>query len=191
MPTNVNRIGLKRIVAVTIVLIGISLMARPLYHLSRRLYIAVKSEHIWADTLLAKTTILHNGAPTVWLRIEKAGVDSLILSGANNTNLSKFPSCHSDYATPGNDRLSVILGHRDTHFSQLYKVNEGATINLQTRHGEWKNYRVINTQIIDKDLVPNLMNCRQDDNKLALMTCYPFNYIGPAPKRFIVWADPV
>jgi len=27
--------------------------------------------------------------------------------------------------------------------------------------------------------------------RLTLITCYPFNYVGPAPKRLVVVAEPV
>lgn len=57
-----------------------------------------------------------------------------------------------------------------------------------TLHGSYL-YRVDSTQVVDtkdlKVLAPTV------DNILTLVTCYPFYFVGPAPKRFIVRAHRV
>ena len=79
----------------------------------------------------------------------------------------------------------AIAGHRDTFFRPLKDIKPGDTIRLTTPDGTTE-YRVTDTRIVAPEDTSVL-----DDNKdgmMTLVTCYPFYYIGPAPKRFIVEA---
>ncbi len=58
-------------------------------------------------------------------------------------------------------------------------------ITLQTVSGLYR-YRVDFTRVVDPGKMRVLDN--SDDAILTLVTCYPFSYLGPAPKRFIVRA---
>jgi sortase A len=78
----------------------------------------------------------------------------------------------------------AIAGHRDTFFRPLKDIQVSDTIRFTTPDGTTE-YRVVSTKIVGPDDTSVL-----DDNPdtLTLVTCYPFYYIGPAPKRFIVQA---
>jgi sortase A len=59
-------------------------------------------------------------------------------------------------------------------------------IDLESRDGRRSRYRVREMRVVDKgelDVVEPTSTPR-----LTLVTCYPFRYIGPAPKRFVVRA---
>ena len=58
-------------------------------------------------------------------------------------------------------------------------------ITLTTSHGVFR-YRVDSMEIVDPNDV-QVLN-RTKDPELTLVTCYPFYYVGSAPKRFIVHA---
>jgi len=60
-------------------------------------------------------------------------------------------------------------------------------ITLTSLHGTFR-YRVDGTEVVDPDDV-QVLN-RTKDAELTLVTCYPFYYVGSAPKRFIVHARP-
>jgi sortase A len=79
----------------------------------------------------------------------------------------------------------AFAGHRDTFFRPLKDIKVDDTIRLTTPDGVI-DYRVINTKIVPPSDTSVLDET--SDKNLLLVTCYPFYYIGPAPKRFIVEA---
>jgi LPXTG-site transpeptidase (sortase) family protein len=70
-------------------------------------------------------------------------------------------------------------------FRGLAGVNRADTITFETLQGTYQ-YRVESIAIVQPDDVSVLHS--HDSAELTLVTCYPFNYIGPAPKRFVVTA---
>jgi sortase A len=79
----------------------------------------------------------------------------------------------------------AIAGHRDTFFRPLKDIKLYDTIRFTNEDGSTE-YRVVSTKIVGpKDT--SAVDTTSGD-KLTLITCYPFYYIGPAPKRFIVEA---
>jgi len=79
----------------------------------------------------------------------------------------------------------AIAGHRDTFFRPLKDIKLYDTIRFTNEDGSTE-YRVIATRIVGPKDVSAVDTTSGD--KLTLITCYPFYYIGPAPKRFIVEA---
>jgi sortase A len=86
-------------------------------------------------------------------------------------------------ALPGEDGNCVIAGHRDTHFRVLREIRQGDEIDLETPEGRFV-YTVDGTQIVRPTDVSILKPSQS--GILHLITCYPFYFLGHAPKRFIV-----
>lgn len=84
---------------------------------------------------------------------------------------------------PGN---AALAGHRDTVFRPLARVRVGDVIAIQTR-GQRYEYTVRDTRVVEPDDLSVLQ--AGPTPSLTLITCYPFRFIGPAPKRFIVRAE--
>lgn len=84
---------------------------------------------------------------------------------------------------PGN---SAMAGHRDGLFRPLKDVKVGDEICFRTT-GEELRYRVTRTSIVMPDDLSVL--APQSQSTLTLITCYPFYYVGTAPKRFVVHAE--
>jgi sortase A len=84
---------------------------------------------------------------------------------------------------PGN---SALAAHRDRLFRPLRNIQAGDAINLSTPHGDL-HYRVVKTLIVDPTDVWVLNPLPNVD--LTLITCYPFQFVGHAPHRFIVQAE--
>jgi sortase A len=80
----------------------------------------------------------------------------------------------------------AIAGHRDTFFRPLKDIKLDDTIRFTTPQGI-SEYRVVSTQIVGPTDT-SILDAK-DDSTLTLITCYPFYYIGPAPKRFIIQAE--
>lgn len=80
-----------------------------------------------------------------------------------------------------------ISGHRDGIFRGLKDIQQGDDIVIQTPHGV-ETYQVSYIDIVPKEDVSVLK--RVDEKALTLVTCYPFYFVGHAPKRYIVTAFP-
>jgi len=124
-----------------------------------------------------------NTHPVGKLIIPSIGLEQIILEGANNESLAFGPAHITGTSSPGEHGNICIAGHRDSYFRELGNVAEGDIIELETQSGRWI-YRVSRVQVIDGDDSQLLEETPGDC--VTLITCYPFNFIGPAPKRFVV-----
>jgi sortase A len=109
-----------------------------------------------------------------------------ILQGTGVTELEKGVGHFAQSVLPGEEDNCVISGHRDTVFSEIGNLKIGDSLIVQTSAGTF-TYEVTGTRIVHKDdktvIVPT------DHAVLTLTTCYPFDYIGHAPDRYIISAD--
>ncbi len=80
----------------------------------------------------------------------------------------------------------ALAGHRDTFFRGLEHVAVGMRVRASGEGGTYE-YQIDSTQIVTPEQVEVLEIGNQPS--LVLITCYPFHYIGAAPKRFIVHAN--
>ncbi|MBI4470841.1 MAG: class D sortase [Acidobacteria bacterium] len=149
---------------------------------------------LFADTLPSPSDQpdLVAGAATVTegslignLEISRVGVDAIVLEGAAEPTLRVALGHVSGTAMPGESGNIAIAGHRDTFLRGLRKVQDDDLITLQTAHGSFE-YRVQSMKVVDPGDLDTLRPTREPT--LTLITCYPFHFIGPAPKRFIVRA---
>lgn len=80
-----------------------------------------------------------------------------------------------------------IAGHRDGYFKRLHDVHSRDEILLTSPNGSVERYLVEEARIVDPSDVSVLAARREPS--LTLVTCYPFSYIGSAPKRFVLTAS--
>src|SRR5215470_10027864 len=130
------------------------------------------------------------GQPVARLRIPAAKMDYVVFGGDDPATLEKGPGHVPGSELPGeqtNRNNCVITGHRDKHFRRLAGVKTGERIELETRKGTLY-YRVVSREVV----LPNAVRVLQPTEKprLTLITCYPFNWVGPAPKRLVIVAEP-
>lgn len=120
-------------------------------------------------------------------RIEISTIDlsAMILEGVDRRTLRRAVGHIPGTPLPGQPGNVALAGHRDTFFRALQNIHEGDEITLQTVSGLYR-YRVDFTKVVDPGEMRVLDN--SDDALLTLVTCYPFSFVGPAPKRFIVRA---
>jgi sortase A len=119
------------------------------------------------------------------LLIPRLHAELYVVEGDGASELRRGPGHAAGTAMPGQDGNCIIAGHRDTHFRVLKDIRKGDEIVLLTAAGEY-TYRVENTQVVSPSNTASLNPTR--DAELHLITCYPFYYLGPAPKRFVVQA---
>ena len=107
--------------------------------------------------------------------VAREGVDTRTLRGS----AGHVPGT----ALPGQPGNAAFAAHRDTFFRSLSGIRTGDAIQVTTPTGEF-HYQVTGTRVVDPEEVSVLDPT--PDATLTLVTCYPFDYIGSAPQRFIV-----
>ena len=125
------------------------------------------------------------------LRIPSAEIDVVVFGGADAAILEKGPGHVPGTALPGVDgppNNCVLTGHRDSHFRHLGWLKPGHQIFLETPAGQ-RSYRIVRREIVKPDAVSVL--APSEKARLTLITCYPFNFIGPAPERLVLIAEPL
>jgi len=123
--------------------------------------------------------------PLAVLRIPKLGLEVAVLPGTDDGTLDRAVGHIDDTPLPGANGNTGLAGHRDGFFRGLKDIAEGDVIELETGKGT-EVYRVERTWVVDPEEVWVLDPT--PTRALTLVTCYPFYYIGPAPRRFIVRA---
>ncbi len=79
----------------------------------------------------------------------------------------------------------VLAGHRDTFLRPLRHIAPPMVIQVLIREGTYE-YVTDSTEVVD----PNNLSVLDihATPELTLITCYPFDFVGAAPHRFIVHA---
>src|SRR5260221_2217219 len=117
--------------------------------------------------------------------IPKIGMDAIVVEGASRKQLSEGPGHVQQTAMPGEVGNAVITAHRDTFFRHIYELMKADQI-LVRRNGRVFTYEVTSKRIVMPDDVSVIKPT--SDAQLTLITCYPTYYIGPAPKRLVVFS---
>ena len=120
--------------------------------------------------------------------VPRLGISAIVREGTSDATLRKAVGRIPETALPGQSGNVGLAGHRDSFFRPLRYVQQDDEISLTTPGGVFR-YRVESTKIVNpKDVW--VLDPR-DRQMLTLVTCYPFHYIGNAPRRFIVWASAI
>jgi sortase A len=122
------------------------------------------------------------------LEIPRLNLAVMVREGADEGTLSRAVGHIPGTALPGNIGNVGLAGHRDTFFRALRNIRADDTIDLETTAGTYR-YVVKSTRIVTPRDVSVLE--ASGGETLTLVTCYPFYYVGSAPKRFIVHAQQV
>jgi len=119
------------------------------------------------------------------LRLPGLETPLFVIEGTDQKELKKGPGHMPGTALPGVDGNCVIAGHRDTHFRALEGIKKGDEIELETKYGTFR-YQVRSMEVVLPTNVNSLYPT--NDAVLHLITCYPFRYVGHAPKRMVIEA---
>lgn len=122
------------------------------------------------------------------LEIPRLKLAVMVREGAGEGTLRRAVGHIPGTALPGNIGNVGLAGHRDTFFRSLRNIRKNDTIEVETTRGTYR-YVVSSTRIVTPRDVSVLK--ASGGETLTLVTCYPFYYVGSAPKRFIVHATQV
>jgi sortase A len=120
------------------------------------------------------------------IEVPRLQLSAMVREGVEEDTLRRAVG-HIPYTPlPGQPGNVALAGHRDTFFRKLRDIKNSDKILVSTLHGDY-DYRVESIQIVTpKDV--GVLESSPGEQSLTLVTCFPFNYIGAAPKRFIVRA---
>jgi sortase A len=136
----------------------------------------------------AKPQIFAEGDVLGEIQIPRLEMDSIVVQGDSNADLGRAVGHLSASALPGEQGNIVLAGHRDTFFRPLRNIRQGDEIVFKTENSSFE-YRVESTEVVAPSDVQVIAISTGHD--LTLVTCFPFYFVGPAPKRFIVRATEV
>ena len=120
------------------------------------------------------------------LDVPRLELSTPVIQGDDTRTLKRAVGHLPDTPMPWDEGNSAIAGHRDGLFRPLKDVKIGDEIRFRTTRAEYL-YRVKKTAIVKPDDL-SVLAPQDDPATLTLITCYPFYYVGSAPKRFIVHA---
>ena len=127
------------------------------------------------------------GMPVARLRIPAIGLDEIVVEGVGARELNAGPGHFPGSVLPGDGGNAIISAHRDLHFHRLDELGPGDTIVTETVDHTVK-WRVAERRVVPKDAPALFLS---PTTELTLTTCWPVRYIGPAPDRLILDAEPV
>lgn len=128
----------------------------------------------------------HRGEVIGRLDVPRLKMSVMVLEGSDPGILRVGAGHVQGTVFPGMVGNVGIAAHRDTFFRPLRAILPQDLITVTTAQGTFR-YRVEGTEIVNASDVRVLHPTR--DSELTLVTCYPFYYVGSAPKRFIVHAS--
>jgi LPXTG-site transpeptidase (sortase) family protein len=119
------------------------------------------------------------------IQVPRLGLSAVVVQGDSPASLRHAVGHMAKSALPGEWGNVALAGHRDTLFRPLREIQVGDEIRFKTV-GQSFNYVVESIEVVAPTNIQVLKTTNGHD--LTFITCFPFYYVGPAPKRFIVRA---
>ena len=120
------------------------------------------------------------------LTIPRLHLITMVEGGVGENTLRRAAGHIRGTALPDRPGNVGVAAHRDTLFRRLKGIQKKDRIVLSTMTADY-SYVVVSTSIVSPDDI-SVLAPSPDQKTLTLVTCYPFEFIGAAPKRFIVRA---
>lgn len=134
-----------------------------------------------APTAIPQVSVPHGAAFVLTIH----GKNITIAPSVDEATLEKTPGWLNTSASPGEEGVCVVYGHRNRNHLQILKdVTYGETITVTMPDDSVYTYVIESMEILEsnEDLrIPTI-----EGMHLMLTTCYPFYYTGHAPKKFVV-----
>ncbi len=122
------------------------------------------------------------------IEIPRLRITAIVAEGSDPATLRRAVGHLPPTALPGQPGNCALAGHRDTFFRGLGGVRENDLVRVVAIDGTY-TYRVEWCEVVEPQRVDVLDSTAT--RSLTLVTCYPFEFIGNAPRRFVVRARQV
>ena len=119
------------------------------------------------------------------ITVPRLDLSAMVNEGVDDNTLSLAIGHIPGTALPGPEGNVAVAAHRDTFFRPLKDIRPNDEIDFLTSQGEYR-YRVRSMRIVNPEDVAVLKPSSEPE--LTMITCYPFDFFGHAPKRFVVQA---
>ena len=119
------------------------------------------------------------------IQVPRLGLSVVVIQGDSPKNLRRGVAHLTNSPLPGESGNIALAGHRDTFFRPLRDIRVGDQIIFKTPARSFE-YVVESLRVVAPTDVYVLNST--PTHELTLLTCFPFYYLGPAPKRFVVRA---
>lgn len=133
------------------------------------------------DFRLAENKVV--AAPLAVLRVPKLDLAVPVYPTTAEVYLNRGVGVIAGMALPDRGGNLGLAGHRDGFFRVLKDIDPGTVIEVET-HRRMHRYRVSSIDIVDK--ADGRLLVDTDEPTITLVTCYPFYFVGDAPRRFVV-----
>ena len=151
-------------------------------------YQALEMKKFKQASVLSKPHILAEGDVIGEIQVPRLGLSAIVVQGDSAASLRRAVGHLSKSALPGELGNVALAGHRDTFFRPLRDIQMGDEIRFKTPEHSF-DYLVESIEVVAPNDIQVLEPSTGHD--LTFITCFPFHYIGPAPKRFVIRAREV
>ncbi len=151
-------------------------------------YQALEMKKIRQDGRLAEPRVLKEGDVIGEIQVPRLGLSAIVVQGDSPASLRRAVGHLSKSALPGEWGNVALAGHRDTFFRPLRDIQLGDEIRFRTPQNSFE-YLVESIEVVAPG--DNQVLKPYSGHDLTFITCFPFHYVGPAPKRFVVRAREV
>jgi len=127
------------------------------------------------------------GTALARFEIPRLNLSYVLLEGTDHQTLDKSIGQVVESGLPGETGNIGIAGHRNTHFRKLEWIRRGDEIVLTSPKGKFR-YNVEWARLFEQGDIEVLD--KSHGPAVTLITCFPFEYIGAAPLRYIIRALP-
>lgn len=128
------------------------------------------------------------GTKYATITIDSIGVENDVYFGDTLDILNLGVGHSSGSYFPGEGGSIIYCGHNfDSIFGNFSKLEDGDKINIETEYGSY-TYTIYDMKIVEETNV-DALPIQKDEEILMVYTCYPFNNIGYATKRYVVYAS--
>lgn len=174
-----------------VALLGAMLVAHGLYIPAKALVAQVLLERAWARARAGDDDVRPwpwaDTAPVGRVRVPRLDVETIALAGASGRTLAFGPGHVYGTPRPGERGNVVLAGHRDTHFAFVEHLVVGDEVHLEDVAGRTARFVIEDALVVD--VSDTWVMAQTTDERLTLMTCWPFGAIRPGGvERYVVIA---
>jgi sortase A len=183
---------LRRVLGVTLLLTSVGLMGNGLWIQVKARLAQELLDLAWHQTRTSGESVRPWPWADFWpvasLEFPEQQSQLIVLSGDNGSALAFGPGWNTQSAGPGENGVTMISGHRDTHFRVLADIGIDDVVRLQNKGGPILTYRVRSIEIVDSRIAR--VSTTSSVPTLVLVTCYPFDaLVAGGPMRLLVIAE--
>jgi sortase A len=182
---------IRRLLASLLVILGLAVVLVSAFALFwsdqlQQLYVPSLPGSDYSAGMKKGEVTVQKGRPIGILEIPRLGLSSVVLEGDDVAALLLGVGHLSDTPFPWQGGNSAFAAHRDTFFRPLAGIRHNDVIKFSTADAEYE-YVVKELKVVGPTDLAVLDST--SSATLTLITCFPFDYVGPAPNRFIVRAE--